>query len=93
MTATMPKLVKEIVDLYEETTREPVRFHDIPGSPTLTLRRWSGMPMKPDIYRKIVGKYMEMRNKKKSSRGIEMPSVALGQPIDLSQIISPQDPI
>jgi hypothetical protein len=63
--ATMPKLVRQIVDIYENFTGEQVPAYDTPGMPGVLLEANPDDedPVKPEAYRCIVGKAMYLVTK------------------------------
>ena len=61
----MPKLVRQIVETYEEFTGKPVPPHDTPGMPGVSLEAnpEGEDPVEPEAYRCIVGKAMYLVTK------------------------------
>jgi hypothetical protein len=57
--ATMPKLVRQIMETYANFTGEQVPAYDTPGMPSITLEANPDEdPVEPEAYRGIVGKAM-----------------------------------
>jgi hypothetical protein len=63
--ATIPKLVKQIVDTYEEFTGKKVPGYDTPGMPGVSLEAnpEGEDPVEPEAYRCFVGKTMYLVTK------------------------------
>jgi hypothetical protein len=51
--ATMPKMVSDIIKLYEKHTGNPAKESDVPGLPGECTYKWSGDAIDHEIYRKI----------------------------------------
>jgi hypothetical protein len=61
--ATMPQLIKEIINKYETVTNKTVKTYTTPGTPGKTLLKHQGNPEDIDNYRSIVGKIMYLTTK------------------------------
>jgi hypothetical protein len=62
--ATMPKLVRQIVEVYENFTGEEAPAYDTPGMPGVSLEaNPDDDPVEPEAYRCIVGKAMYLVTK------------------------------
>ena len=56
--ATMPKKVREIIELYEKHTKGEAKIYLLPATAGLCMEKWTGEPLEQTMYRKIVGKIM-----------------------------------
>jgi hypothetical protein len=56
--ATMPKMVNDIIRMWELHKGVPVKKQDIPGMQGECTYKWAGVTVDPEMYRKIVGKIM-----------------------------------
>jgi hypothetical protein len=58
LVATMPKKVREIIELYEEHIGKNAKEYSIPGTAGLCTMKWCEDPIEHTMYRRIVGKIM-----------------------------------
>jgi hypothetical protein len=58
LVVTMPKKVREIIELYEEHIGESAKEYKIPATAGLCADKWIEDPMEHTMYRRIVGKIM-----------------------------------
>jgi hypothetical protein len=56
--ATMPKKVREIIELYEEHIGKDAKNYVIPGTAGVCTSKWVSDPMEHTMYRRLVGKIM-----------------------------------
>jgi hypothetical protein len=54
--AMMPKMVNDIIRMWESHNGVPVKKQDIPGTQGECTYKWAGDSVDPEMYRKIVGK-------------------------------------
>ncbi len=58
LVATMPKKVREIIELYEEHIGKNAKIYTIPGTAGVCTEKWIQDPLEHTMYRRIVGKIM-----------------------------------
>jgi hypothetical protein len=58
LVATMPKKVREIIEVYEEHVGHKAKAYSVPGAAGLCMQKWTKDPIKQTMHRKIVGKIM-----------------------------------
>jgi hypothetical protein len=61
--ASMPQLLKEIIEKYEEVVQKPAKNYSTPGTPGKTLIKHQGEPKEIDHYQSLVGKIMYLTTK------------------------------
>lgn len=58
LVATMPKKIREIIELYEKHIGKDAKIYAVPGTAGLCMAKWQEDAVDHTMYRKIVGKIM-----------------------------------